>query len=224
MIIPWRWSEVLHSLHDFGFSEALIAGGALRDLDNGKPIKDVDIFVAGDGRAESELGRLNEAFGYAGTSIFELSQERLADEYPDWNQGVCGVYNFTYEDPGATRIMPMPEFQVIVLGDTKSREAARKGDDAFRYAVVNSFDIGFCRLSYDAKKGDFGVGPAFSDAYLIDQAGKHLTVVKAPNEAQLERTKKRIERLLIKYPDFTPRCVHVSEEPVIPASMEEEPF
>lgn len=227
MIIPKRWDEVLQRLHANGFPEAVIAGGALRDLDNGKPIKDVDVWVAGKGGSENEQAMLAEAFGYKGESIFDMPEPRLKEEYPDWNEGVCGVTNFSYRSPRNvidTQMYPKdamhgvhdladygcdmpPEFQVIVLGDMASRVAAAKGPDAFGRHVVSGFDIGLCQIWYWD-----GEIPLFTLAYGKDYMFKDLTVVRAPNEAQLERTKKRLDRLRIKYPDYTPQNVHVQPE------------
>ena len=224
MIIPARWNEILDALHRGGFPEAVIAGGALRDLDNGKPIKDVDVFVAGKGGAVNEQTMLNKAFGYAGVSIFEMPDDKLKEEYPDWNDGVCGVYNFKHDETlvGFAARPVRPEFQVIVLGDMESRTAAAKSQSDFGRRVVDDFDMGLCQIWYDGpdNKGRNGAIKTTA-AYIRDHMDKLLTVIKAPNEAQLERTKKRIDRLLIKYPDFTPRCVHLSEEPVIPDSLAE---
>lgn len=44
LVIPAEWKKVLHSVQEL-FPQAVIAGGALRDLWHGKPAKDVDIFI-----------------------------------------------------------------------------------------------------------------------------------------------------------------------------------
>jgi hypothetical protein len=46
MQIPAAWENALRLIQTYAPS-AVLAGGALRDLDNGKPVKDLDIFVHG---------------------------------------------------------------------------------------------------------------------------------------------------------------------------------
>lgn len=52
MHIPAAWAKVLRLIRTSAPS-AILAGGALRDLDNHRPIKDLDIFVHGDSEIEA---------------------------------------------------------------------------------------------------------------------------------------------------------------------------
>lgn len=55
--IPQEWLDVLSRVQTVSPS-AIIAGGALRDLYNDKPIKDVDIFIAYNPIIDFEIGEL----------------------------------------------------------------------------------------------------------------------------------------------------------------------
>ena len=49
--IPSSWRELLGEIREVA-PDAVIAGGALRDRDNGRPIKDLDVFVQIEGERE----------------------------------------------------------------------------------------------------------------------------------------------------------------------------
>src|SRR5262245_52415439 len=144
LIVPARWQEVLLSLRAGGFPEAVIAGGALRDLDNNRPVKDVDIFVR---HRDGAVELLDKAFGYGGYILGD--DERV---YANNTHGVVRVVNFPATKPGeATPVdvfaadafnwldaeEPEPPFQVITL------DAAE--DEDFTDFVLARMDIGLCR-------------------------------------------------------------------------------
>lgn len=62
MQIPSKWKDVLSKVQGV-FPGAIIAGGALRDLQYGKPIKDVDIFCPVNYYDDSYEDVLYELFG-----------------------------------------------------------------------------------------------------------------------------------------------------------------
>src|SRR3546814_3352677 len=53
MEIPEKWRELLASVRSV-FPTAIIAGGAMRDLENGTPVKDIDINVEANGPQRTE--------------------------------------------------------------------------------------------------------------------------------------------------------------------------
>lgn len=59
LTIPPEWSELLDYIQAFAPS-AILAGGALRDLDNDRPVKDLDVFVHRS-EAQQALDCLREA-------------------------------------------------------------------------------------------------------------------------------------------------------------------
>src|SRR3546814_3140365 len=54
MEIPEKWRELLASVRSV-FPTAIIAGGAMRDLENGKPVKDIDINVEANGQTFTSI-------------------------------------------------------------------------------------------------------------------------------------------------------------------------
>lgn len=218
MEIPSRWNEVLEALHRGGFPEAMIGGGALRDLDHDKPIKDVDIFVAVRNSSDATKIKLDKVFGYVGTSIFDddnaLTED--SDDYP-WDLSIFGgAWDWTHYDPAPKGRISlaagfMPNFQVIALD--------LPADSSFMDKVLDDFDIGLCRIAY--VPGLIVTGPGYDE----DSRDKTLTILKAPGEAALERSRKRVRRLLEKYSDFAPRVPEDVERQAIEADLKEEvPF
>lgn len=187
--IPERWQEVLRSIQAAGFPEAIIAGGALRDLDHGKPVNDVDIFVRAKDEMEGELkARLDKAFGYEGVGIFADNSTANLDEDYTW-EGVivAGVWDWPlFNTRPFQGVANAPTFQVIAV-DTDEKD--------FLSYIVSDFDIGLCKIAYDGSvifmPGD----------YLRDKTDQTLTVVRAPSVEALARTLERVERIRRKYPD-----------------------
>lgn len=201
MNIPARWLEVLRALRSNGFPEAIIAGGALRDIEHGRDVKDVDIFVRTHGEKTGD--DLAAVFGYVGHALVEIG---TTNEYETWTSSVVAVYDFPNSAPTAAEttdfddfyLMPVvgPTIQVIVM------DVVEKGDDFAAY-IMDDFDIGLCKIYHD------GDDLWRSVDYLMDVKRKTLTVTKAPSAIALERTKERIERLQKKYPEFEARDVFV---------------
>lgn len=61
--------KLMQCLIDNGAAEAVIAGGALRDLFNQRAVRDVDIFLKGRGGKEENRKFLQEAFAAVGLDI-----------------------------------------------------------------------------------------------------------------------------------------------------------
>jgi hypothetical protein len=208
--IPQRWQDVLQRLHANGFPEAVIAGGALRDLDHGKPVKDVDIWVRTvvDTRLTREL--VTKAMGYEPLVVlFDRDKVKAGDgsEYEDWNDDLQLVVDYAHEAPRGTDwdsvvediLDPRPHFQVMAMDMPAARDGALSRGDV----ITNDFDIGLNRIYYD------GVSVYQTAAYCIDSLTKSMTVLRCRNEYELDRIKERIERLKQKYPDHQPKNVEV---------------
>jgi hypothetical protein len=127
MEIPQSWRDALARLHANGFPEAIIGGGALRDLDHGVPVKDVDFFVMA---RPFQLATLNKAFGREGRV---LVNESVAD-YLGFSDDVVMVVDYSNDDD-------IP-FQVIVSCPDCSSEQ-------FLEYQLERFDLGLCRIAYD---------------------------------------------------------------------------
>jgi len=71
---------VRHARHVFRTEEVIIAGGAPRDLRNGAPVKDIDIFVNIESFAEDFPARCKRFADWLGA---ECTMRPSAPEYPD---------------------------------------------------------------------------------------------------------------------------------------------
>src|SRR5262249_19343650 len=69
--VPDEWKRIVKSFQLRGANEAVIAGGALRDLFNDREIKDVDIFLRSQGNQKRNRRLIAEVFDAAGVEIQE---------------------------------------------------------------------------------------------------------------------------------------------------------
>jgi hypothetical protein len=167
MNIPQRWLDVLRALQAAGFTEAFIGGGALRDLDNGQPVKDVDIFIR---------DRAGCTHGVLMATLPELSIEDCTEfhaEYVTFFPEVGGVYE-------AFESFDAPPFNIIAC-------AGPEGDHQFLMHHRGRFDLGICRIAHNGH--DVYVEKAYND----DKANKTITVLN-PRERSQERAERIRDR------------------------------
>src|SRR5690348_12463644 len=104
--LPQEWREALRRVQLY-FPEAVIAGGALRDLFTGRQVKDIDVFVEainpGDQGAWRVERLLAAKFGFGARQIINPS-------FANYSQAIDGVA-FAIEVP----MLGMPPLQVIAL-------------------------------------------------------------------------------------------------------------
>lgn len=133
MNIPQSWRDLLAAIQAVCPS-AVIAGGALRDLDNHRPIKDVDIFINARGMDQAlDACAALKAAGYPVVPEFDEKNVYPEDE----NLEVVlvtdlGVAVTATDDAYLTKV---PVQLIFVNWDT-----AR---------ITERFDYGICRLSFD---------------------------------------------------------------------------
>jgi|HubBroStandDraft_4_1064222.scaffolds.fasta_scaffold00554_13 hypothetical protein len=131
--IPDSWHQLLKhvGLH---FPEVVLAGGALRDLSRGKPIKDVDLFV-NPHEKDTEFMVVN----------FEAELKSCAlmhdDSYPP-KRCLQDIYRFSWADYMA---------EVIVVTDPIITDIP---------SLVDTFDIGLCQVGMD-RRGTIYASSAF---------------------------------------------------------------
>ncbi len=128
MIIPDAWAAILADMQRVCPS-AVLAGGCLRDLDNDKPVKDLDVFITEGSmqRVERIVGSLREA-GYTVEPTFGDTTA-----YPeDQNLAVVAVVGI--EHPASSGLA----VQLIFTN----------WDTAL---ITERFDYGICRLAFDGE-------------------------------------------------------------------------
>ena len=148
MEIPQSWRDALLRLHANGFPEAIIGGGALRDLDHGVEIKDVDFFVM---EKPTTKDALDAAFGRKGRTLVSSAASR----YLGFEDDVYMVVDYANE--GA------PPFQVIAQRNVVP-------DYSFLEYQIERFDLGLCRIVYD------GISVIAHSTYHADKAAKVLRI------------------------------------------------
>jgi hypothetical protein len=124
--IPVAWRNALTAIRKAA-PGAVIAGGALRDIDNNRPVKDIDVFTQGD--CSGDLFGVHFALSAAGFECSDIDDENM---YPvgDLND-LVGFFEFRAEG------IDLP-FQMIVT-------SCRTND------IVSRFDFGICKLAFDGK-------------------------------------------------------------------------
>jgi hypothetical protein len=125
IIIPKSWTSVLKAIQQQpNWSTAIIAGGALRDSDNERPIKDVDIFVP---YAENSFERLISATGKHDLTKVGHNKKLITSTGAN-----IDPVHFTFKLDG---------WKV---------EVSQKVCPDFDYLkLLEGFDIGLCMISYD---------------------------------------------------------------------------
>lgn len=121
--VPHAWTRTLLMIREAGFPDAQIVGGALRDLDNEKPVKDIDVFVSCRG---DDYDRLCLALARKGTRL--VTPE--AAEYLKSMSDVVEVINF-----GPIDGVGSPDLQVIVTVPG--------------FDFMTRVDFGLCQIGWD---------------------------------------------------------------------------
>jgi hypothetical protein len=190
MQLPQTWTDALRALQTNGFPEAVIAGGALRDLDNGREVKDVDIFVQWRG-SDTPLA-IAQALG-ATHRVSTVTPESVC-EYLENLADVKGIYaadlkaleaeelSFGLFDPIPPALAPV---QIIALEPFTDL-----------MGVLRRIDFGLCQIGFDGQR------VLKTPAYTADKYAKQMTVLRCDSTGQMLRTLKRFKRLSEKYSGF----------------------
>lgn len=121
--IPSAWAETLAQVREV-FPGALIAGGCLRDLDNGRPIKDVDIFAPNCSASFDDNYELVRAHLLPAPAMLHNS----LGQYGEWATKECvGVFDI---------LSPALDYQLICLSSGPE-------------TITGRMDFGLCRISHD---------------------------------------------------------------------------
>ena len=202
--IPAEWKGLIQAMHCFeadtlgekNGAEAIIAGGALRDLYNERPVKDVDIFLYNTGSTRKNRQFLKKCFKEAGIDIEpqsvtirgeyfdktvqkDLVLKRSQDKGENWyikSQNSGTLYNIVFLDPPPQHLRGLYSFLLTSW-------------------YFKNTDIGLCQIVYDGKTGH----ALTSAAYRKDVTDHTLTALN-PENLSVDHAK----RVMDKYPDFTP--------------------
>ena len=161
--IPVGWIEALTTIQQH-FPEAVIAGGALRDLVFGGTVKDIDIFAPDNCPA---IEGLLSSTGWG----FRAANEHLA-EYAQWAGSTISFVGELIvpelDHPINLILLNMNEFSMS--------------------AVLGRMDIGACKAGTDGRL------VTVTCDFLRDAANRSFTVVYVPNATAASATLTRMER------------------------------
>lgn len=148
------------------FPEAFIGGGFLRDLDNGVPPKDIDIFVRERGTETFDLLTIALASTHDGADV------TVNSKYD--HQDLSGVYEFAAADQ-------LPLNIIACNGEDED-------DAAFMSRQLARFDLGICRIGFT------GTTLLRTTAYRADQALRRLRIRNPWNYARSVERAQRIAK------------------------------
>lgn len=167
--IPAAWLDVLRRIQDYA-PGAVLVGGALRDLHNGRPVKDLDIFLPSRGW-EALLDVIGRGFEPGSVDVTKM----IPGEYRGWNPELGSLCTI--------KVAGVPEVNLITV----------KGDCSLEH-LVRRCDFGLCQIGTN---GDYVM---WTDAYEDDWRQDILTLVRSDDQAQFDRSMERYARLTAKYP------------------------
>jgi hypothetical protein len=178
--IPAAWDDALKAVREV-YPNAILAGGALRDLQLDRPVKDLDIFVSGDSDTAA-LDRTMSRFGFDRRTLTDFSSFAGGDH--------TVVLSLTYEERYSEAIEwePAPPVNVVILSPDTTWSIG---------AALARFDFGLCQVAYDGRRVHL------TRAFLQDAKEKTLTLIRCDTPEQYECSMRRAERLLAKYAEFT---------------------
>lgn len=171
--VPVVW-EQLRALIAAACGPTVLVGGALRDLDNGRPIKDLDFFVLVDPLSMLAWDpSFYEAQLRSTIPGLEVVQQ-LQTDYADFRDEVFHVTT--------CRVPDIPEeIQVIFAHLVAPIDAVRR------------VDFGLCQIGWD------GTEVIKTPEYLDDQRNARFTLLTGATGYQRDRSVRRHERFRQKY-------------------------
>jgi hypothetical protein len=170
--VPEAWTEAVDWVREATGGDAVLAGGALRDLVNGVEIKDLDIFVPWSLEAYNGM---RERLRLEGATLGQYVPP-FAASYGSMKD-VIAILGFEF------RGLPL---NIIFLSSEEEKFSV--------YSVISRIDFGICQIGMN-REGILQVTPAF----LNDLTRKTFTNLRFGDEP---RARRRWERISQKYPGW----------------------
>lgn len=174
MNIPKEWRDFLALVQQVD-PFAILAGGALRDLDHGRPVKDLDIFVQ-PGFNHAAFEKLLPPGSYWPV-MRRADYASLVDVQSIWG-------SYVMRDSAPEEFAETYPVQIIELNRLMPY-----------WEVISRLDFGLCQIGFD------GTAVFNTVAYKTDRDNKTFTLVRIDDEVGA-RARRREERLSKKYSDF----------------------
>jgi hypothetical protein len=166
--LPGNWTAVLERIRSV-LPSAYLAGGAIRDFDNARPVKDFDVFFTeGFDNINYLEDKLKDLYIYKSECPGQYMGGGAASE-------VGGTMTFN-------SIVGLPELNLILL------------DKSFNpTGIIERVDFGLCQIGADC------LGVEYTPAYAYDRDNQCLTLTRAESVEGVARSLKRYARLSQKY-------------------------
>jgi hypothetical protein len=157
MQYPREWLDTLDLIRKAGGTDAVIAGGAVRDFLLGRPVKDIDVFLRSRGELEDER-IVKAAYPNAG-QLSEFDRAEYGIQMPE----LSSVWTNSDPDP--------------FFGSEPVQLIFQNSDVTFT-SLFQSFDYGLCRVGFD------GSNVILTDDFVKDAFGMTMTLLHpTPNSA-----------------------------------------
>ena len=170
--IPQVWSDMLHKVQG-ELPSAVIAGGALRDLWHGKPIKDVDIFIpmqADEVDLEAIERKVLAIYPYSELVLTSMYGQKGDVATPGF-RNIFAIWRMTVDDV---------IYEMIFIEDM--------GEN-----MIEVFDISICQIMFD---GELLHTTSEFNRTISDG------VIRVCNTNRADRQVKRLRRVMDKYPEY----------------------
>lgn len=170
--IPQVWADMLHKVQG-ELPSAVIAGGALRDLWHGKPIKDVDIFIpmqADEVDLEAIERKVLAIYPYSELVLTSMYGQKDDVATPGF-RNIFAIWRMTVDDV---------IYELIFIEDM--------GEN-----MIEVFDISICQIAFDGH--EIHITDEF---YRSVKDG----VIRVCNTNRADRQVKRLRRVMDKYPEY----------------------
>jgi hypothetical protein len=201
LTVPSEWKQVLRAFHENGPKEAIIAGGAVRDILNKRPVKDVDIFLRSRGNQNKNRKFLKKVFKSAGIRVKEQvvsdGSSPRHDQFPGPAAGEIKSWAFESHrtiDKNQTeswKVIAGPdntEYNVVFISGRVSKWTH---NHVFVDALLRGFDVGLCQAAFDGRR------LITTTAFKEDVRLKTITLTQPNNTS-----KEHLARIAKKYPDW----------------------
>jgi len=184
--IPEEWVKVLKTVREV-YPSAVLAGGALRDLAWGLPVKDLDVFVD---EADEPL------VAFSGPAV-PVSQTYKVAQCLEGNVGVSFIGDYCVGTAGEVM-----SGIVVEMGPGRTPVnliVIRKphGVNDFEAFVRRRMDFGACQITYDDNL------VRMSPQAASDLRGRQMTLMRAEGDASVRRSVRRMERFKARMPGVT---------------------
>lgn len=169
--LPAAWAVTMERIRS-SLPSAYLAGGAIRDFDNQRPVKDLDVFFT-EGKHTYSTAHLEDSLAKLGYFYKSECPGQYMDGAANEIEGTS-TYVSTEGQPELNLIQLAPDFNPA--------------------SIIERVDFGLCQIGYDRMKV-----VERTLAYDFDRTNQCLTLTRAESVDGVARSLKRYHRLSQKY-------------------------